>query len=89
MNALLTNTMSSNNAIAEVLKLYLFKPITSEGENYIIEYNNSTVYINKETKFITKCITKGNTSKDISAYENTIDFNNISENDVSKDNLYK
>ena len=89
MNALLTNTMSSNNAIAEVLKLYLFKPITSEGENYIIEYNNSTVYINKETKFITKCITKGNTSKDISAYENTIDFNNISENDVSKDNLFK
>ena len=89
VNALLTNAMSSNNTIAEVLKLYLFKPITSEGENYVIKINNSTVYINKETKFITKSIIKGSTSKDISAYENTIDFNNISENDVSKDNLYK
>lgn len=37
-----------------ILSLYSIKPIYSENSNYVIKYDNSTYYINKNTFFITK-----------------------------------
>lgn len=81
-DATLISNMPSNNVIAELLKHYLFKPITTKDGNYIIKYGNSTWYINTKTKFITKYTPDKDTT-----FEYTIDFDNISESDVSKDNL--
>lgn len=82
-NFLITSGESDNVAISMLLKNNLFKFITSKDGNYIINYNGTTSYVNKNTKFITKYVS-GDT-----VFEYNIDLNNISENDVSKDNLYK
>lgn len=37
-----------------ILSLYNIKPICSENSNYVIKYDNSTYYIDKNTFFITK-----------------------------------
>lgn len=72
-----------NEAISQLLKNNLFRFINSKDGNYIINYNGTTSYVNKKTKFITKYV-----SDDI-VFEYNIDLNNISENNVSKNNLYK
>lgn len=82
-NFLITSGESDNVAISMLLKNNMFKFITSKDGNYIINYNDTTSYVNKNTKFITKYVS-GDT-----VFEYNIDLNNISENDVSKDNLYK
>ena len=68
---------------SEVLKEYLFKPIKSEDNFYIIKYNNSETlwYINKDTYQIEKYISAaGNTSY------YTVNFSEISD-DVFNDNF--
>ena len=82
-NFLITSGESNNIAISQLLKNNLFRFINSKDGNYIINYNGTTSYVNKKTKFITKYI-----SDDI-VFEYNIDLNNISENNVSKNNLYK
>lgn len=82
-NFLITSGESNNIAISQLLKNNLFRFINSKDGNYIINYNGTTSYVNKNTKFITKYV-----SDDI-VFEYNIDLNNVSENNVSKNNLYK
>ena len=82
-NFLIASGESNNEVISQLLKNNLFRFINSKDDNYIINYNGTTSYVNKKTKFITKYV-----SDDI-VFEYNIDLNNISENNVSKNNLYK
>ena len=80
---LLYENEKNSEITSQILMKNIFKPITIKDGCYVIEANNSIIYVDKETKLVKKYI-QGDTTVTLSVEEGT-----VTADDIAKDRVYK